>query len=225
MLNTSPANPDPVATREPDRSFYTRTDVVAVAKDLLGKVLTTRFSGCHTSGIICETEAYAGITDRASHAYGGRHTPRTAVMYAVGGTAYIYLCYGIHSLFNVVTGPQGLPHAVLIRGILPLEGLGHMAARTGRVVDRASSGIGPGRVSQLLGLHYSQSGTDLLAAATGKDLPEIGIEDRGWILSDQAIVKGPRIGVAYAGPDAGLPYRFLIDPAAMKKGAPWGRLS
>ena len=94
------------------RSFYTRQDVVQIAKDLIGKYIFTHFNGEITGGIIIETEAYEGITDRASHAYGGRRTARTEVMYADGGVAYVYLCYGMHSLFNIVTNIQGVPQAV-----------------------------------------------------------------------------------------------------------------
>src|SRR5688572_7863163 len=99
------------------RDFYTREDVVLVAKELLGKVLCTKWNGKTTSGIITETEAYEGITDRASHAYRGRRTERTEIMYSEGGTAYVYLCYGMHHLFNVVTNKKDIPHAVLIRAV------------------------------------------------------------------------------------------------------------
>lgn len=102
--------------------FYQRTDVVQIARDLLGKELITNIDGELTSGIITETEAYNGIVDRASHAYGGKFTPRTQIMYAAGGVSYVYLCYGIHHLFNVVTNIEGVPHAVLIRNIKPLKG-------------------------------------------------------------------------------------------------------
>jgi DNA-3-methyladenine glycosylase len=103
--------------------FYIRTDVVQVARDLLGKVLYTSFNHEITAGIIIETEAYAGVTDKASHAYNNRRTARTEIMYRTGGTAYVYLCYGIHSLFNIVTSVEDNPHAVLIRGIEPLHGI------------------------------------------------------------------------------------------------------
>src|SRR5947207_949048 len=111
------------------RSFYTRNDVVQISKELLGKYLFTKFKGTITGGIITETEAYAGITDRASHSFGGRRTSRTEVMYAEGGTAYIYICYGIHSLFNVVTNKKEIPEAVLIRAIHPTHGIELMLKR------------------------------------------------------------------------------------------------
>src|SRR5215207_4329964 len=105
------------------RKFYTREDVVQISKELLGKVLVTNFDGKKTSGIIVETEAYQGVIDRAAHSYGGRRTKRTEVMYAIGGTAYVYFIYGIHYLFNVVTNAKDTPHAILIRALEPVEGI------------------------------------------------------------------------------------------------------
>jgi DNA-3-methyladenine glycosylase len=184
------------------RKFYECEDVVQIAKDLIGKYIFTHFNGEITGGIIIETEAYEGVTDRASHAFGNRRTARTEVMYANGGVAYIYLCYGVHSLFNIVTNKQGVPHAVLIRGIYPVEGLELMCKRTGKLALKPASGSGPGKVSKLLGIHYSNTGIDLLG-------DEIWLEDRGLVLNDE-ILTGPRIGVQYAGTDAFLPYRFRV---------------
>ncbi len=188
------------------RSFYLRDDVVAIARELLGKVLVTRFAEQTTSGVICETEAYAGPIDRASHAYGGRRTARNEVMYARGGTAYVYLCYGIHHLFNVVTHSAGTPHAVLIRAIHPLEGIDLMRERRGGTA-RLSTG-GPGTLTQALGIRTTHNGTDLLS-----DL--IWIEDRSIAVPERSIIAGPRIGVDYAGEDALLPYRFHFDPRSL----------
>ncbi len=191
------------------QSFYTRPDVVQIAGDLLGKHLYTNIDGTITSGMICETEAYAGITDKASHAYGGRRTNRTETMYARGGIAYVYLCYGIHSLFNVVTNLPGIPHAVLIRAIIPADGIDYMLKRTEKEKVTKNFGTGPGRVSRLLGIHFRHSGLDL----TGKDLltpPAIWIEDCGFNVSAEMISAGPRVGVGYAGQDALLPYRFKL---------------
>ena len=184
------------------RSFYTRQNVVEIALNLIGKVLLTRFNGELTSGIIIETEAYAGVSDRASHAYGGRRTARTEVMYAPGGTAYVYLCYGVHSLFNIVTNKKDIPHAVLIRGIYPLEGKNIMKIRAQKPDLLRGSGIGPGKVSKLLGIHYSHTGIDLLG-------DEIWLEDQGYKFDDE-ILTGTRIGVQYSGQDAFLPYRFRV---------------
>ena len=192
------------------RDFFLRPDVVRIARDLLGKHLVTRIDGFVTSGIICETEAYAGATDRASHAYGGRRTSRTEVMYAPGGTAYVYLCYGIHSLFNIVTNTEGIPHAVLIRGIIPHEGRETMLLRSGKDKITTDIGIGPGKVSKLLGIHYSNSGLDLATMPADRGSPAIWLEDDGIPVDPRMIITGPRIGVAYAGDDARLPYRFTV---------------
>lgn len=184
------------------RSFYAREDVVALSRELLGKVLVTRIDDILTSGVITETEAYQGVNDRASHAFGGKVTKRNEVMYGEPGHAYIYLCYGVHHLFNVVTNQPGTPHAILVRAIHPLEGIDAMLQRRGTKVLTTG---GPGTLSQALGLHKRQTGEDLLG-----DL--ITIEDRGIIVPDTAVVAGPRIGVDYAGEDALLPYRFYFDP-------------
>ena len=186
------------------RDYFLDTNVTGLARSLLGKVLASRIGNKITSGIITETEAYAGITDKASHAYGGRFTKRTAVMYKTGGTAYIYLCYGVHSLFNVVTAPIGTPHAVLIRSVVPLEGIGIMLSRRGLQKPDPSAFIGPGKVAKALGLHFSMSGIDL----TGN---KIWLEDRSIRVASDAITAHPRIGVGYAGDHALLPWRFAIE--------------
>lgn len=185
------------------RSFYLRDDVVTIARELLGKVLWTEFRGVRTAGIISETEAYAGVNDRASHAWSGRRTSRTEVMYARGGTAYVYLCYGIHHLFNVVTSVEGVPHAVLIRGIVPLEGLDRMTVRSGRRGTLITGG--PGTLTRALGIRTAHTGTDLVRGP-------IGISDRGIAVGERDVLAGPRIGVDYAGSDALLPYRFRLAP-------------
>jgi len=186
--------------------FYLRDNVVQIAEELIGKCLFANFDNQFCGGIICETEAYAGETDRASHAFGGRKTERTKIMYAKGGTAYIYLCYGIHSLFNVVTNIEGIPHAVLIRGIIPIRGLDIMSQRAGGRIINEFSAKGPGLVSKMLGIHFSHSGISLLGN-------EIWIEDRKYIVNPENIVRSKRIGVDYAGEDALLPYRFVVNPA------------
>lgn len=190
------------------REFYTREDVVAIARELIGKWLLTRIGDEITGGIITEAEAYAGVTDRASHAWNGRRTRRTEIMYRQGGTAYVYLCYGIHSLFNIVTHGEGVPHAVLIRGIRPMIGIGTMRKRMG-IGDGRAFGTGPGVVSKALGIHYRDTGLDLLGE-------RIWLEDRGMIVQPDEILAGPRIGVAYAGDDALLPYRFRLAPGQGK---------
>ncbi len=184
--------------------------MVQIARDLLGKVLVSDVGGSYASGVIVETEAYAGVTDKASHAFGDRHTRRTSVMYQSGGHAYIYLCYGIHSLFNIVTNRKGVPHAVLIRGIRPLEGLDVMLQRSGKPKPDKLFGIGPGKVAKILGLHYSMSGMLLIPRKGGEDA--VWVEDRGISFANRRVEVTPRIGVGYAGPDAKLPYRFMVKP-------------
>lgn len=174
-----------------------------MAKAFLGKVLTSQISGRLTSGVITETEAYAGIHDKASHAYGDCHTKRTAPMYLNGGIAYVYLIYGIHSLFNIVTAPADIPHAILIRAIYPVEGTDIMQKRRSHNKIKGLTD-GPGKLSQALGIHYSNSGEDLGGES-------IWIEDHGIVPQAGEIITGLRIGVEYAGKDALLPYRFRLD--------------
>ncbi len=186
-----------------DYSFYSRTDVVKIARDLLGKILTTNFDGTRTSGRIVETEAYAGEGDRASHAYGGRRTARTEVMYNEPGTAYVYLCYGIHHLFNVVTNEKDIPHAILIRALEPLEGIDTMLKRAGKKQLDYTLTRGPGNVSKALGLFRHNTGESLLG-------DNIYISDDGFKVNKKDIGVTARIGVDYAGEDAKLLYRFVI---------------
>lgn len=184
-------------------TFYTDTDVLKIARKLIGKVLVTNMDGVMTAGMITETEAYAGITDKASHAYEGRRTTRTEVMFARGGVAYVYLCYGIHHLFNVVTNIQDVPHAVLVRAIAPIEGIETMLARRNKSKLNSTLTAGPGSLSAALGINKQHTGTSLQGEA-------IFIEDRGIKLSAKDIVATTRIGVDYAGEDALLPYRFYL---------------
>jgi len=184
--------------------FYQREDVLAISKELLGKILCTQFEGCITSGIIVETEAYSGVTDRASHAYGGKRTERTEIMYAPGGIAYVYLCYGIHHLFNVVTNIMGIPHAILIRAIEPQEGIRTMLKRRKKEILESNLTAGPGTLSQALGITTQCTGTSLL----GK---YIWIEDNGINYSNEIIITSERIGVQYAREDASNPWRFRIQ--------------
>ena len=192
-------------------SFYVREDVVQIARELLGKLLVTNINGTRTTGIIVETEAYAGPTDKASHAYGGRRTARTEVMYSRGGLAYVYLCYGIHHLFNVVTYVAGIPHAVLVRAIEPVDGVDTMLIRRKKPGLTPSVTAGPGALSQALGITTAHTGTSLLG-------PELFIEE-GVVVSKGDIVAATRVGVAYAGEDAYLPYRFYIKNNKYVSGA------
>jgi len=185
--------------------FYQRENVLTISRELLGKVLCTRFDGYLTSGIIVETEAYAGVTDKASHAYGGKRTKRTDIMYATGGIAYVYLCYGIHHLFNVVTNVKGVPHAVLIRAIQPLEGIDLMLQR--RKIKKLLPKLtaGPGILSKAMGISILNSGHSLLDK-------HIWIENSGNNnpMKNFKIISSPRVGVQYAGKDSLNPWRFRI---------------
>lgn len=196
-----------------DNKFYQRKDVLKVAKELLGKVLLTTFDGVETSGRIVEVEAYAGAGDRASHAYGGRRTKRNEIMYGEGGFAYVYLCYGIHHLFNVVTHQKDTPHAVLVRSLEPLAGVDTMLLRTGKKVPDHTLTRGPGNLSKALGIHVSHSGLLL-------NEHDIVIADDGFRYKSSAIAASPRIGVDYAGDDALLPYRFYIKGNPYVSGKP-----
>ena len=184
--------------------FYQREDVLAISQDLLGKVLYTQFDGNLTSGIIVETEAYAGVTDQASHAYGGRRTKRTETMYLSGGTVYVYLCYGIHHLFNIVTNKENIPHAVLIRAIQPQDGIKTMLQRRNMKKVLPKLAAGPGILSKAMGISVHISGHSLLDK-------QIWIENSGNnLLKDFKIISSPRVGVQYAGKDASKPWRFRI---------------
>ncbi|REC45426.1 DNA-3-methyladenine glycosylase [Chryseobacterium pennipullorum] len=185
------------------RSYYSSQDVLFLAQDLLGKVLFTKIDGDITAGIIVETEAYFGVQDKASHAYGCRRTDRTETLYSHGGISYVYLCYGIHHLFNVVTSVEDEPHAVLIRAVEPLIGKEIMEARRNMPASKAAISSGPGSAAKALGIDRSFNKKDL-------EGNEIWIEDHGILYKPDEIVTGPRIGVAYAQEDALLPWRFFV---------------
>jgi DNA-3-methyladenine glycosylase len=183
-------------------SFYLRNDVVQITKDLLGKVLVTGWNDEKTAGRIVEAEAYAGEIDKASHASKGR-TARTSVIFAEGGAAYVYLCYGIHQMFNIVTNKEGMAHAILIRAVEPLEGIEVMLKRTGKKKLDNTLTRGPGNVGKAFGFHTSQCGLSLVS-------DELYIADDGFKISEDDMASSPRIGVDYAGDDALLPYRFYL---------------
>lgn len=183
--------------------YYLSEDVVALAKDLLGKVLYTKIDGEITAGIIVETEAYFGVKDKASHAYGGRRTNRTETMYAAGGVAYVYLCYGMHHLFNIVTSVEGEPHAVLIRGIEPLVGIDIIEARRNMPHTRGAIAAGPGSAAKALGIDKHFNAKNLSG-------DEIWVEDHNIRYGDAEISAAPRVGIAYAQEHALLPWRFFV---------------
>ena len=186
------------------KEFYLREDVVKISRELLGKVLYTRFNGQLTGGIIIETEAYAGVTDKASHAYNNRRTQRTEIMYREGGVAYVYLCYGMHALFNIVTNKKDIPHAILIRALKPFEGLDIMLKRRNKTKSDKMLTAGPGTITKALGIEVKHTDLSLLNDS-------IWIEDKGINVNTEKIKATTRIGIDYAGEDARLPYRFLID--------------
>ena len=186
--------------------FYRRPNVLEIARDLIGKVLVTNIDGIYTSGIITETEGYDGVRDKACHAYNGRRTPRTETMYQAGGVSYVYLCYGIHELFNVVTNEKDVPDAVLIRAVVPLEGKSHILKRRNKLESDKNIAGGPGTVSMALGINRSLNGIPL----TGKT---IWMEDQKIAIPSEKILVTKRIGVESAGDAAHYPYRFVIPPA------------
>ena len=186
------------------KSFYTRTDVVQISKDLLGKTLVTNFNGKKTAGIIVETEAYRGPDDKACHAHLNRLTRRTRIMFEEGGCAYIYLCYGIHHLFNIVTAVKGMPHAVLVRAVQPAEGIPFMLKRRNMQQVKTRLTAGPGILSQALGITKAYTGISLL------DKKNIWIENRGTEVKADNILASPRVGVDYAEECADWPWRFRI---------------
>jgi len=184
-------------------SYYLGNDVVSISKDLLGKYLFTCIDGVTTGGYIVETEAYNGGVDKASHAFGNRLTPRTKTMFMQGGIAYVYLCYGIHEMFNIVTSSEGHPQAILIRAIQPTDGLEAMQIRRNMPVLKPTITAGPGSVAKALGISRNINAFSLQGDT-------IWLEDRGLHFPDNQIKAGPRIGVAYAAEDALLPYRFYV---------------
>jgi DNA-3-methyladenine glycosylase len=184
------------------RDFYTRSDVLEVARDLLGKKLVVPArNGARVAGIIVETEAYRGPEDRASHAYNGRRTNRTETMYAVGGTAYVYFIYGMYNQFNVVTNVEDVPHAILVRAVEPVEGLEVIRRRRPRRSEYELTG-GPGRLCLALGIDRQLDRADLLG-------DRVWIEDAAAI-SPRQIARGPRIGIDYAESWVKKPWRFWV---------------
>ncbi len=178
--------------------FYIRDDVVSISRELLGCFLFTSIGGIVTGGRIIETEAYRGAEDKACHAYNNRRTKRTEVMFWQGGISYVYLCYGMHNMLNIVTGGEGTPHAVLIRAIEPTAGIDLMLRRRKKEKMDKSLANGPGTVAQALGIDRSMNGVSVSGT-------------RLWIEKGERphkILAGPRVGVGYAGQDALLPWRF-----------------
>jgi DNA-3-methyladenine glycosylase len=185
------------------RAFFQNPDVVSVAQKLLGKVICTHIDGHYCEAMITETEAYSGKNDKACHAHLGRFTKRTAIMYEDGGRSYIYLCYGIHHLFNIVTNVKGEADAVLIRAIQPIKGEAIMSQRRNVKAMKPAVFSGPGKLTQALGLDKSLNALDLVSSN------DLFIADFNF--SVEKIIKTTRIGIDYAQEDAFLPWRFYIS--------------
>ncbi|HYG02013.1 MAG TPA: DNA-3-methyladenine glycosylase [Chryseosolibacter sp.] len=182
--------------------FYQRTNVIKIARDLLGKALFTNVNNMLTGGIIVETEAYSW-TERGCHAYQKRQTNRNAIMFEEGGFSYVYLCYGMHHLFNVVTNKKDVPEAILIRALEPIQGESIMSERRPGITKPIQLTSGPGKLTKSLGIDRKLNGKSLLGN-------EVWIEDIGYKIASRNIVAGPRIGIDYAGEDALLPWRFFL---------------
>jgi DNA-3-methyladenine glycosylase len=180
--------------------FYERGNVVEIARDLVGKILSTQFAEGLTAGRIVETEAYIGLLDRASHSFEGKRTARNEHMYGAAGISYVYICYGMHHMFNVVTNKKDVPDAVLIRAVEPLEGIDLMARRTGKNKGDLTLTRGPGNTCKALGIEKKHSGINLL-------------EDVIFITADNwqgSIGNSKRIGIENTGIAVAYPYRFFV---------------
>ena len=193
--------------------FYDRPEVVQIAKELIGKILVTKFDGITTTGRIVETEAYVAITDLASHSRHGTRTPRNEHMYAAPGISYVYICYGMHHLFNVVTNKKDIPDAVLIRALEPLKGIEDMLIRTGKKKLDNTLTKGPGNAGKAMGIDKDHSGLNLLGN-------KIYIADDGFRIDEKQIGASKRIGVESAGASALLPYRFYLRGNPYVSGSP-----
>src|SRR4030095_8932942 len=184
------------------RDFYTRSNVLTISRELLGKLLVVPDKhGNRVSGKIVEVEAYRGPEDRASHAYGGRRTKRTETMYQIGGRAYVYFVYGMYNQFNVVTNVEDVPHAILLRALEPVEGIEIMRTRRHSHPDRNLTN-GPGKLCLAMGIDRQLDRADLLG-------------ERVWLeefekVPASKISKGPRIGIDYAEAWVEKPWRFWI---------------
>lgn len=195
------------------KSFYQRPDVLLIAKELLGKILVTKWNGIVTAGRIVECEAYDGIVDKASHAFGGRRTARNETMYAEAGTAYVYICYGIHHLFNVVTNEKEIPHAILIRALDPVSGIKKMLKRRKKNKMDKTITKGPGSLSVAMGISVKHNHYSLQS-------DELYIADDGFVINQNNIGASARIGVESSGEAATYPYRFFLKGNPFVSGKP-----
>lgn len=183
------------------RDFYTRANVLTVARDLLGKLLVVPAHRKRVSGLIVEAEAYRGPHDRAAHSYGGRRTKRTETMYGIGGTAYVFFVYGMYNQFNVVTNAKDIPHAILVRALEPVEGIELMRKRRPRQTDHNLTN-GPGKLCIAMNIDRKLDAADLLGN-------QVWLEE-GITVRRSSIAVGPRIGIDYAEEWKEKPWRFWI---------------
>lgn len=183
-----------------DRSFYER-GTLDIARELLGKYIIHNTTDGRTSGKIVEVEAYIGSKDAASHAYNGKYTSRTKVMFGQGGHLYVYLIYGVYYCMNIVTNKENYPEAVLIRAIEPIDGLDIMKGRRGtdKLLNLCS---GPGKLCIAMGISKVQNGMDLC----GENLYLLS----GETISPECIISTPRINIDYAKEARNYPWRFFI---------------
>lgn len=186
-----------------EQSFYQRDDILQIAQDLLGSLITTRINKRECSAMIVETEAYKAPDDKGSHAYGNRRTKRTEVMFGEGGRAYVYLCYGLHQMFNVVSGPMGLAHAILVRAAEPVDGIAAMQERR-NIGDQNQLTNGPGKLCQAMGITREHNGSILFDKSSDITISEFKL------VQGEEIISGPRVGIAYAEECAHLPWRFRV---------------
>ena len=183
--------------------FYRQNDEVSIARQLLGKRVYSLIDGNLTGGIIVETEAYRGPDDRGSHAYNDKRTSRNEIMYCAGGVAYMYICYGIHDMLNIVTGADGISHAALIRAIEPVEGLDVMRIRRGIFDQDRRLCQGPGALAKALGLTKLHNGADLQGNT-------IWLVDEGRHYSKELVIASARVGMNFDGPYKTIPWRFYL---------------
>jgi len=185
---------------------YADRSPTAAARFLLGKFVCVQTVDGYAEGMILETEAYGGAKDRASHAFGNRRTPRTETMFAAGGVAYVYLCYGMHRLFNIVTGPMDSPESVMVRAVKITAGR-ELVQQRRRGIKEKDWCNGPARVCGELGIEMHHNRHDLLLGE------KIWVEDRGVRIPRHSVERAPRVGVDYAGAWARKPWRFIWTPS------------
>lgn len=200
--------------KQTDIQFLSGNQVTDIAAQLLGKLIETNVGGQITIGRIVETEAYKAFIDRAAHSWNGRRTKRNEAMYLHGGAIYVYLCYGLHKMLNIVTNDKNIPDAILIRGIEPIKGLAVMSERTGKAVDDRTLTKGPGNLAKALAVDLHHSGQPLNRGGI------YTLYEDGFFLTQNQIGVSKRIGIENSGTDKELPYRFYIKGNPYVSAAP-----